>query len=79
MFELRLSRPIGAPGAPAPLSFRPQSTGPYSMLLSKAAIGSRAFSNGDASRGKSGIEIKQSPDLQGVGQKIKKWAASDLA
>ncbi len=44
------------------------------MLLSKAVIGSRAFSNGDASREKSGIEIKQTPGLQGVGKKIKKYA-----
>jgi hypothetical protein len=45
------------------------------MLLSKVAIGSRAFSNGDASREKSGIETEQRPGLQGVGEKIKKGAA----
>jgi len=49
------------------------------MLPSKAAIGSRAFSNGDASREKSGIEIKQTPGLQGVGKKIKKYAALGTA
>jgi hypothetical protein len=74
MFELRLSQPICAPGCPGPLSFRPQFTGAYSMLLSKVAIGSRAFSNGDAIREKSGHELKQKPDLQGVGEKIKKYA-----
>jgi len=52
MFALRLSQPIGASAAPAPLSFRPQFTGAYSMFLCKAAIGSRAFSNGNASRKK---------------------------
>jgi hypothetical protein len=33
------------------------------MLLTKAAIGSRAFSNGNASRKKSAGEIKQTPIL----------------
>jgi hypothetical protein len=42
------------------------------MLLTKAAIGSRAFSNGNASRKKSGSEIKQTLILQGVVHKIKK-------
>ena len=79
MFELCLSQPTRAPVCPAPLNFRPQSTGPYSMLLSKVAIGSRAFSNGDARRKRTGIEIKQAPDLQGVGEKIKKGAASGMA
>ena len=75
MFELCLSQPTRAPVCPAPPSFRPQFTGAYSMLLCKAVIGSRAFSNGDASREKSGMEIKQTPDLQGVGKKIKKYTA----
>jgi hypothetical protein len=49
------------------------------MLPSKAAIGSRAFSNGNASREKSGIEIKQTPGLQRVGWKIKKYAPFSMA
>jgi hypothetical protein len=38
-------------------------------------IGSRAFSNGNASRKKSGTEIKQTPFLQGVLDEIKNHAA----
>jgi len=49
MFELRLSQPTRAPVRLAPLSSRPQFTSVHSMLLSKAVIGSRAFSNGNAS------------------------------
>jgi hypothetical protein len=75
MFELCLSQPTRAPACPAPPTFRPQFTSAYSMLLCKVVIGSRAFSNGDASREKTGIEIKQTPGLQGVGAKIKKCAA----
>jgi hypothetical protein len=39
------------------------------MLLSKAVIGSRAFSNGNASRKKAGFEIKQMLILQEVVRK----------
>src|SRR5579859_3237997 len=79
MFALCLSQPIRAPVCPVPLSFRPQFTRAHSMLVSKVAIGSRAFSNGNASREKSGIEIKQTPGLQGVGAKIKNCAPFGMA
>jgi len=42
------------------------------MLLTKVTIGSRAFSNDNASRKKSGTEMKQTLVLQRVGEKIKK-------
>jgi hypothetical protein len=42
------------------------------MLLTKAAIGSRAFSNDNASRKKSAGELKQTLILQGVEAKFKK-------
>ena len=71
MFELCLSRPTRAPVRLAPLSFCPQSTGVHSMLLTKAAIGSRAFSNGNASRKKFAGGLKQTLIIQGFGR-IKK-------
>jgi hypothetical protein len=42
------------------------------MLLTKAAIGSRAFSNGNASRKKSVTELRQTLILQGLVEEFKK-------
>jgi hypothetical protein len=48
------------------------------MLLSKAVIGSRAFSNGNASRKRNVDDFKQTPILQGVVEEIKNYAAISL-